>query len=55
MEKDSSGMIIVCVIVLIINLVILKYDTLFGIITFIFFGLWAFLFLAKNFIEIFKK
>ena len=55
MEKDNSGMIIVCVIILIINLVILSYDTLFGAITFAFFGLWAFLFLVKNFLEIFKK
>jgi len=55
MEEDNSAMIIICVIILIINLFILNYDTLYGVIIFAFAGLWAFLFLVLKFIEFFER
>lgn len=54
MKKSNEGMIIVCVIILILNLLVLKYDTLLGSLTFIFFGLWALIYLIKTLIESFK-
>lgn len=54
MDKSNQGMIIVCVIILILNLFALKYDILLGSLTFVFFGLWALIYLIKTLIESFK-